>query len=52
MASSFLAGIRGDEDHDRRLVCRWIAESYGEEDEDYHRCVEQFKSLVSLEPAS
>ena len=30
-------GMRGDEAHDRDLVCRWVAESYGEEDEEYHR---------------
>ncbi len=33
----FSLGMRGDEAHDRDLVCRWVAESYGEEDEEYHR---------------
>ncbi len=32
-----VAGLRGDEEHDRELICRWWAESYGEEDEEYHR---------------
>lgn len=33
----FFAGLCGEEDRDRELVCRWVAESYGEEDQAYHR---------------